>query len=256
MNEQLNAILMALGLLVGMLACLEIGRRVGLRSAADDPEGSRQGVGAVDGAIFALFGLLVAFTFSGAAERFSARQHLITKEANDIGTAWLRLDLLPSESQPALRQLFRQYLDARLASYAKAPDMAAVQVENERWAKLQQEIWAQSVAASSTKREAATLLLPALNEMFDITTTRKMATLMHPPKIIFGLLFILALGCAFLAGHGMALSKKRCWTHIFGFAFVMALSVYVILDLEYPRVGFIRVDHFDKVLIELRESMK
>ena len=40
-----------------------------------------------------------------------------------------------------------------------------------------------------------------------------------------------------------------------GFALVMAFSVYVILDIEYPRFGLIRVDAFDQALVDLRESM-
>jgi hypothetical protein len=34
-------------------------------------------MGALDGAVYGLFGLLIAFTFSGAAGRFDARRDLI-----------------------------------------------------------------------------------------------------------------------------------------------------------------------------------
>jgi hypothetical protein len=47
----------------------------------------------VEGAVFGLLGLLIAFTFSGAASRFDDRRALIVEEANDIGTAWLRVAL-------------------------------------------------------------------------------------------------------------------------------------------------------------------
>jgi hypothetical protein len=57
-------------------------------------------------------GLLVAFTFSGAASRFASRRDLIVKEANNIGTANLRIDLLPFDAQLELRNDFRSYLDA------------------------------------------------------------------------------------------------------------------------------------------------
>ena len=100
------------------------------------------------------------------------------------------------------------------------------------------------------------LLLPALNAMIDITTTRTMAGQMHPPMIIFALLFGLALASSLLVGYGMASSKARNWLHMLGLAFVMAVSIYVILDIEYPRLGFIRVDDFDRALVESRESMK
>ena len=100
------------------------------------------------------------------------------------------------------------------------------------------------------------LLLPALNAMIDITTTRTMATQMHPPMVIFALLFGLALASSLLVGYGMAGSKARHWLHMLGLAFAMSVSVYVILDIEYPRLGLIRVDAFDQALVELRESMK
>jgi hypothetical protein len=79
----------------------------------------------VEGSVFGLLGLLVAFTFSGASSRFDTRRHLIVEETNAIGTAYLRLDVLPSTVQPALRDSFRRYLDSRLAIYRKLPDAAA-----------------------------------------------------------------------------------------------------------------------------------
>jgi hypothetical protein len=103
---------------------------------------------------------------------------------------------------------------------------------------------------------APMLLLPALNAMIDITTTRTMAMQIHPPMVIFVMLFGLALAGSLLVGYAMAASKARSWLHMFGFAFVMAAAIYVILDIEYPRFGFIRVDAFDQALVELRESMK
>jgi hypothetical protein len=99
------------------------------------------------------------------------------------------------------------------------------------------------------------LLVPALNEMIDITTTRVMATRNHPPGIVFLLLGGLNLMGALLVGYGMAGNRERSWLHTAAFALVMALAIYVILDLEFPRLGLIRVDAADQVLVELRKSM-
>ena len=93
-----------------MLILLEVGRRIGARRLAEDPMGAAAGVGTVEGAVFALFGLLIAFTFSGAAARFDTRRQLIIEETNAIGTAYLRLDLLPVDAQPGLREKFRRYV--------------------------------------------------------------------------------------------------------------------------------------------------
>ena len=255
----LVASLLALGLMLGMLVLLEVGRRMGDRRLANDPDGARAGTGTVEGAVFALLGLLIAFTFSGAASRFDARRDLIVQETNAIGTAYLRLDLLPAGAQPALRDLFRRYVDSRLETYRKIPDVEAVKAELARSTALQGEIWTQAVAASRLEGApppAAMLLLPALNDMIDITTTRAMAARMHPPLVIFAMLFGLGLASALLAGYGMAGGKSRNWLHMIGFAAVMAVAVYVILDIEFPRLGLIRVDAFDQALVELRASMK
>lgn len=256
--DTFSAFLVTLGLFVGTLLFLEIGRRIGMRRRAQDPEGAAAGTGPVDGAIFALLGLLLAFTFAGAASRFDVRRALIVEETNAIGTAYLRLDVLPADAQPPLRDLFRRYVDARLEIYRKVPDRPAVLAELNRANQLQSEIWSQAVAASrmeGTPPTATMLLLPALNQMIDITTTRTMATKTHPPLAIFVMLFGVALASALLAGYEMAGGQSRNWLHMLGFAAVLAAAVYVILDMEFPRLGFIRVDAFDQTLVELRKSM-
>jgi hypothetical protein len=249
----------AVGLFFAMLGSVELGRRIGAHRLQLDAHASRAGVSAVEGAMFALLGLLIAFTFSQAATRFDARRQLIIEETNDIGTAYLRLNLLPLSAQPALREQFRQYIDARLDFYKSLRDIAVARAEHARANRLQAEIWQAAVAASHAKDAspaAPMLLLPALNAMFDISTTRALAMQIHPPEIIFVMLLGLALASALLVGYGMADAKKRNWLHIIGFALVMASAIYVILDIEYPRFGFIRIDAFDEALIELRDSMK
>jgi hypothetical protein len=259
MSHGATVFLFTSGLFLGMLLFLEIGRRLGIRRLNDDSSTAVEGIGAADGAVFAVLGLLIAFTFSGATARFDSRRQLIVEETNDIGTAYLRLDLLPGDAQPALRESFRRYLDARIEVYRKFPDITAVRESLVKVNELQSQIWRQAVAAIQTDGAplaATMLLLPALNAMIDITTTRTMAMQIHPPVVIFALLFGLALVSSLLVGYDMASSKARNWLHMIGLAFVMAVSVYVILDIEYPRLGFIRVDSFDQALVELRESMK
>src|SRR2546430_6841054 len=124
-----------------MLLFLEIGRRIGIRRMKEDGGTAGEGVGAVDGAVFALLGLLIAFTFSGALARFDTRRELIVEETNAIGTAYLRLDLLPAAAQPEVREGFRKYVDSRLALYRNLPDIEAAKAELARSAELQHEIW-------------------------------------------------------------------------------------------------------------------
>ena len=258
MSHEATIFLFTFGLFLGMLLCLEIGRRIGIRRMTDDSGAVAEGFSAVDGAVFALLGLLISFTFSGASSRFDARRQLVVEETNDIGTAYLRLDMLPGDAQPVLRESFRRYLDARIEVYQKLPDIAAAKESLAKANELQIQIWRQAVAASRAEGAAPSapmLLLPALNAMIDITTTRTMATQMHPPIIVFAMLFGLALAASLLAGYGMTGSKLRSRFHMIGFALVVTFAVYVILDIEYPRLGLIRVDAFDQALVDLRESM-
>ncbi len=152
-------------------------------------------------------------------------------------------------------------MDSRLETYRKlsAADVDAAKAELDHSIQLQEAIWSQAVIAG--QREGAPpaapmLLLPALNQMFDITTTRTMALRMHPPVVVFVMLFGLALASALLAGHAMGGGKTREWLHMLAFAAVVAITVYVIFDLEYPRLGLIRIDAFDQVLADVRASMK
>jgi hypothetical protein len=249
--------LTVVGMFCGMLLLLKAGWQFGIRRMAQDPQGTRADTSVIEGAVFALLSLLLAFSFSGAASRFDARRQLMVQEANAIGTAYLRLDLLPAEAQPALRELFRQYLVSRVQTFRKLPDIEAAKEELAMSLKFQGEIWTQAVTGCRVVGGAAPiLLLPALNQMIDITTTQTMATRIHPPLIIFVLLFAVGLICSFVAGYGMAGSKKLNWTHMIGFAAVTAITFFVILDIEFPRLGLIRLDEFDQVMQELLKSMK
>src|SRR5512138_761788 len=96
-------------LFTGMLLFIHAGRRIAAWQHTRRPNVIRGSTAAVDGAVLGLMGLLLAFTFSGAGTRFDARRKLVAEEANHIGTAYLRLDLLPPERQPKLREDFRRY---------------------------------------------------------------------------------------------------------------------------------------------------
>jgi hypothetical protein len=200
-----------------------------------------------------------SFTFAGAASRFNEKRMLIAEEANRIETAYLRLRLLSQKAQPELQELFRRYVDSRLETYRKLPNIDAAEIEMANSKKLQEEIWIKAVAATALPNshpDAGKLLLPALNSMIDITTTRKMALQTHPPNIIYALLFALGLICSLLAGYRMAIGQHRSWLHILSFAVITVIIVYVIIDVEYPRAGLIRLQAFDQLLVDVREGMK
>jgi len=202
---------------------------------------------------------MIAFTFSGAASRFNEKRMLIAEEVNCIETAYLRLHLLSHSAQPALQQLFRRYIDSRMETYRRLPNMAAAEMEMAESKKIQEEVWHQAVAATAlpdSHPSSGLLLLPAINNMIDIATTRTMALQIHPPRIIYALLFGLGLICSLLAGFRMSSGQHRSWLHILGFAVLTVTIVYVMLDVEYPRAGLIRLQSADELLVNLRAHME
>lgn len=242
----------------GMLVAYEIGRRLGRRRLARVPDAGAEGVSAVEGGTFGLMGLLIAFTFSGAQARYDARKRYVVDEANAIGTAWLRVDLLPAEVQPQLRESFMRYTDKRLDVYSSSFDLDTSLKHIAEANVLGQAIWNQAVAGSrDSEPKVAVLLVPALNEMLDLANLRNSAAMyFHPPGIIFLMLGLTAFACALVAGHGTASSRSRNWVHTLTFVATLSLTVYVIIDLEFPRAGFIRVDEVDQVLRNARASMR
>lgn len=258
MSNTLVTVVLIAAFFLTILLLIEIGRWIGSKQSAGATERTRAGLGMIEAAMYGLLGLMIAFTVSGAASRLDARRALVVQEANAIGTAYLRLDLLPAAAQPPLREKFRQYTETRLAVYRALPDIEASNDQAAKATALQKEIWAGAVTAvRDAIPSASLLLLPALNEMIDITTTRAVALRTHTPWIILAALIFLALFCSLLAGYGLASDGPFSRTvHRVGFASIMTLTLYVIVDLDHPRFGVIRVDFTDQALEDVRSGMK
>jgi phosphotransferase system glucose/maltose/N-acetylglucosamine-specific IIC component len=257
-NPLLVAIVMSVGLFAGMLAFLEIGYCLSRRSSQRHPEVTHEGIGVVEAAVFALLGLLLGFSFADGTSRLEARRQLIVQETNAINTAYDRLDLLPASDQPAMRRLFRDYLDARLRVYSKLPDLKAADEELRQVGEMQQEIWSRAIASNrdDSTQNVARLLLPAINDMIDVTTGRTLALHTHLPLLIFFLLVFVAILGALLAGYAMQQRKKRSMFHMVLYAAAIAITLYAILDLDYPRSGLIKIDTADQLLLHLRDSIR
>ena len=243
-------------LLGGMLLAAEAGRRLRARHLRA-AQGESTGFGAVQGAVFGLLGLVMAFTFSGAASRFDHRRDLVVQEANDIGTAYLRIQLLPEAARGPLQDKFREYVDCRLQTYRVGTDVVRITQLLQQTAEYQGQIWKMAVEAigHAPSPPVAALILPSLNDMFDIVTTRTAATQMHPPAVVWVMLGGLALVCSLLVGYDQG-GVRRNWLHVVTFALLFSLTLYVIIDVEYPRLGLIRVTAMDRVLQDVRDSMR
>jgi hypothetical protein len=253
MDPATVSVIVSFGLFAGMLLFLEGGYRLGIVAQR---EGSPQeGVGALETAVYALLGLLLGFSFSGATSRFEEQRQLSVKEANAIGTAYLRVDELPDDSQPEMRRLFREYLKVRLETQRSLPDIAAAERGMARSSQVQQQIWSTAVAGSrqDPTQNAARLLLPAINDMIDVTTERAIGFRARLPSLIFYLLIFIALISSLLAGYGMAKRRTRSLLHMILFAACISATIFAVTDLEHPRSGLIRVNDADRTLVELQD---
>lgn len=246
-------VLGAAGLFLAILLCLEIGYRQGRRAGdADHP-----GLGVIDGSVFALLGLILAFSFSAAQNRLDARRDLAVDEANAIGTAYLRVRLLPEASQPQMHALFKEYIGARLVFNRNLTSGASTIQAEEETKRLQEAIWSKAVEHPVRAGESLRILLmPALNQMFDLAASRTIAAETRVPMLVLALGVSLSLLAGVLAGRSISGRPDRSWTHRIIFAAVISVTVFVIADLQDPRVGLVRIDYTDRLLTDLRDSIR
>jgi len=247
-------ILLPVGLFCAMVAAARAGNRLAERRRQRPDADAEVGTSAIDAAVLGLLGLLVAFWFSSAGTRLDVRRSLIVEEANAIGTAWLRLDLLPAATRTAVRDLFRGYADVRLAQTTGSPQADREASLDRRLTDFRDQIWRQAVAAAPEceSDQAAAILLESLNAMFDAGTRHQAFFNAHTPAAILVLLLAVAIFAALLAGHDMGGRGTFNWLHTVVFAGVVSLTIWVIYDLEMPRYGLIRVDNFDATVRAVR----
>jgi hypothetical protein len=216
-----------------------------------------RGFGPLEAGVFSLLALLIGFTFGDAMTRWEMRRQLMVQEANTIGTAYRRLDLLEPNDRNRLQHQFKRYVAARLELYQVLHQTTPPKAETEQVALLQDSIWRGALAAGHAEdnNTADLMLIPALNQMIDITTTRAAVTRAHPPAIIYLLLIVVAMVGALIAGYGIGMHARRSLVHMVAFASVMAFSIWVIMELEFPRRGLIRLDPGDQLLNEVLQGM-
>jgi len=122
--------LFALLLLIGMLLLLEIGRRYGVRRSPKESEGERGGLGTVEARFSPLFGLMVAFTFSGAATRFNEKRMLTCRGGQLYRTAYLRLRLLSHHAQACTSGIVSPLRGLTDGDLPRLPNMVAAEMES------------------------------------------------------------------------------------------------------------------------------
>jgi hypothetical protein len=255
--EQLDAIPIYISMVLGMYGCLELGRWWGRRQLASNQSGGNEWIGIIDGPILAVYGLLLAFTFSNAMSRHEERKKNIIEEANIVAQAYWQVDLMPSAAQPQFREQIKDYIRSRLNCYRLRSDATAYQHELDRSHQIQDQLWHSAVRAtgSETARSDASSILSSLNELGSLTTSRKILAAFHPPAIIMLFLLALSLVASFLVGYQVSTLKKKSWPHIVLFLAFLAFINYLIIDLEYPHVGWIQINDVEIMIQQIIENI-
>ena len=252
------ALLSTILLCLGMAGSIETGYRMGKRKLEKYPDSKIEGSGAVENSIFGILGLILAFTFTGTLSRYENRVQLVLKEANAIGTAYYRLDLLPKNDQDKLRPLYREYVQSRINVFENYANRPLSNSYFQKSLELQNQIW--EIANASVLQDknpgVITLVLSSTNEVIDVANERLQATRTRPPMIVYILLFTLPLASAFLVGQSMSANQRRPLFYMATFCVTISVIIYIILDLEFPRLGLIRIDLGDKVLVETLENIE
>ena len=259
------AVGIAAAFFVGSLIALRSGQYLGLRHRKRDGANGTAGLATVEGAIFGLMGLLLAFTISGALQRFDDRRQLVVQETTAATTAYDRLGIFDGEIADQLQSKLKSYIRARIDLYRMPHDLLLWQrLENfsnqqeNKLVELKNELWGAARAACQQEnyRPACSLSLPALNSLFEVARQRAAASERHPPQIIYFMLFGLGLGCSLLAGFGIAASAARSRIHMVLFAGTLSVALYIVTDMEYPRLGLIRIETFDHFLADAYDQMR
>lgn len=260
----LFAVLIAAAFFLCSLILLNYGRRLGLRYLHKDA-GTMAGLTTVEGAVFALIGLLLAFTISGALQRFDERRQLVIQEANAATTAHDRLALFEGDLARYLQIKLKDYVQARIDLYRMPHDYSLWKQtelfsleQQDKIIDLKNRLWDATVAAcpQASFRPACAQAVPALANLFEVARLRLGASEKHPPQVVYVMLFGLGLGGSLLAGFGMAAATARSWIHMLIFAGTLTVALYLVTDMEYPRLGLIRLENFDHFLVEAHQQMQ
>jgi hypothetical protein len=266
---QQNELLVALLFFIGLIAASEAGYWLGRRRAARASTATKAGahaatnaqasaattahINAVQTAVFALLGLLLAFTLSMAVTRFDSRKQVLLQETNALGTAYLRTQLLPEPQRTATVDLLRRYVDARLAS-ARPNWFQDVPLRNTTSA-LQQQLWSQAVAAAhQDPRSIPTgLYVQSLNDAIDAQGIRDSTRLNTLPTTELFLLFAVSLLGMGIHGYAAGLGGGRSVGGTILLALLIAVVVTIIIDIDHPYQGLITISQ--QGMLQLRQSM-
>jgi uncharacterized membrane protein YidH (DUF202 family) len=220
-----------------VLACSEIGRRLGVRIA--DRGGTNTST--LESAILALLALMIGFTFAMALSRFESRREAVLHEANAIGTTALRARLLPPPHRAETLKLLREYVQIRLDITQRVVSPAELSATIARSNEIQEALWQQgkAVAGKDNGWVPTGLFIQTLNEMIDSQETRLTALRNRVPNIVLLALYGIAAIASGFTGYasGLEARRSRLPVHITGI--LICAVILLIQDLDRPGAGFI-----------------
>ena len=207
-------------------------------------------------ALTALLFFLLAFTFGMSGDRYDSRRKIVIEEANNIGTAILRSDLYPDSSRILFRKDFKLYVEARIAYYQAGADVKGVLKADSLSQDISSKLWKRASALSKNPINLAATqqMIPALNDMIDVTTSRLAGEKAKVPESIILMLFFLAMIIAFYGGYSEGRKGKMDWVVQIGFCLLVSLVILFTLDLDRPRRGFVNLDVSNQTIIDLRKN--
>ena len=243
-------------LFIAMVIFMKIGMAMAARKVRDLPDASEGAMNEIDGWMLGLLALLMSFTFNLASLRYDTRREIIVEEANDISTAVLRADLYPDSLRQILRKDFKEYIDERIEYFNIYMDKEKYKNSLAKSNEISSRLW-KRVSEYSVQPNASFVvsnqMIPALNQMIDIVTTRDSARSAHVPAFVLSLLFFLCIISSFVAGY--RISSGIDWLSIASLCLMVSISFYMILDLDNPK-GRINLDEPQQKMIELRQMFE
>ena len=245
-------ILIVAALLIGGLIASELGYRLGLRLGPKYEAFARQ-FDIIRGATFALVAFLVAFAFSGSASRYVDRLDVIVEEANALGTAWLRADVLPDPQKSGLKAALEEYTADR-ATILSIRDRTEILRLLSKVDGLHKRMWADAIAGAKGNAPLMNLILPSLNDVIDLHTKHLALATRHLPLPIMIVLLATAALSLVLVGFGNGHAGRRFPVLDSMYAIVLAVALWMTFDLDRPRQGLIQVSN--QPMVDALASMK
>lgn len=240
-----TALVLAVLLPVFAVLGLLTGRRGRARKIASGEEVDLRAGEASLGAIMALLGLLLAFSFGNALSLLESRKLDVIAEANALGTAFLRADYLPEPSRSALKDALRDYAQTRLIPERGgivSPDDARAFIARSLAA--QERLWPLTVEATADPLPpaVATFVAGAVNDVLDAHQMRMRSISVPVSELAQVMVVVTALAALFLLGNRAGIAGRSLTWRSYTFAGLLFLVMTTILDVQTASQGLIRID--------------